>query len=115
MKPGSRSIRGALSTYAWVAGGATLALALALGWLWRDEAAGAAVQLPAGGPFVGATLDDGWRTHRLLPGATLRLPAGSYRVTLFDAAGGDRRGLLQLGARDAILPGDLSALEPGAR
>jgi hypothetical protein len=108
VKLGARSIRGSLGTYAWVSVGVTAALAVVL---WLGPCGGplpARVTLDPEARWTGATFDDGARTWELGRDASLNLPAGTYRVTLFDAAGGSSRISLVLDGADRQLGDDVS-------
>jgi len=103
VKPGARSIRGALGTYAWVTLG-TMGAFLFVLWLGPcGGPADAKLTLAPDGGWIGATVDDGRRLWDLEPAESLSLPSGSYRVTLFAEEGRVRRGQLKLAEGQAIV------------
>ncbi|MFT7465497.1 MAG: hypothetical protein ACI9EF_003866, partial [Pseudohongiellaceae bacterium] len=114
MAVGARSLRGAMSTYTWVATAVTAGLALVL-WLGPCHAPSpAAVTLSAEGPWLEATLDDGSQLWELLPGEPLLLTPGDYRVTLFGADGHARRQDMTVGRINLTLGGDVPLSPSGS-
>ncbi|GJM20712.1 MAG: hypothetical protein DHS20C15_06270 [Planctomycetota bacterium] len=83
MKPGARSIRGAMGTYAVVAVIALALIALLLRFGPSLKPARAELTLPGDAGWSGAVLSGPDDTLELAPGETLRLPAGAWSLRLF--------------------------------
>jgi len=95
MRPGARSIRGAMGAYALAGFLAMVLLALVL-WIGGPAPARSLVLLPDSSPWISATLDDGRNLRTLRRGDRVEAPPASYRVTLFDAQGGHEERTLEV-------------------
>ncbi len=96
MKPGARSIRGAMGTYFWVSVVALVATAV---WLASGGVEGAPVSqaiLPADSGWAGATVGDGLHSVELEPGMSVGVSAGRWHVTLVPGPGGGEATLYTL-------------------
>jgi hypothetical protein len=97
MRPGARSIRGAMGAYALAGALSVAALAVVLWWGWPD-APRCEVELPADSPWVEAVLDDGRTLRTVQRGERIEAPPASYRVTLLDAGGRSEQRTVEIAA-----------------
>ena len=86
MRPGARSIRGAMGAYA-LAGFLLVALLALVLWIGGPEPQRCYVTLPADSRWTSAALDDGRSLRTLQRGERVEAPPARYRVTLLDAEG----------------------------
>jgi hypothetical protein len=86
VRPGARSIRGAMGAYALAGLLAVVLLGLVL-WVGGPEPQRCLVALPADSPWSSAALDDGRSLRTVLRGERIEAPPARYRVTLLDAQG----------------------------
>ena len=86
MRPGARSIRGAMGAYALAGALLVSGLALVL-WIGGPSAERCNITLPASSRWVAAVLDDGHNQRTLVRGERIEAPPGHYRLTLTDANG----------------------------
>ncbi len=95
MRPGARSIRGAMGAYA--AAGALVVGVLALVLWWGGpQVAHCRVELPADSAWESAALDDGRTLRTLQRGGQIEAPPGHYRLTLMHADGTSEQRTLQV-------------------
>jgi len=95
MRPGARSIRGAMGAYA-LAGAVAVALLALVLWIGGPEPERCFVALPADSPWTSATLDDGHSQRVVERGQRIEAPPARYRVTLQDAEGGSELRTLEV-------------------
>jgi hypothetical protein len=86
MRPGARSIRGAMGAYA-LAGFVAVALLALVLWIGGPEQQRCYVALPAASRWSSAVLDDGRSQRTLQRGGRVEAPPARYRVTLLDEQG----------------------------
>ena len=106
MKPGARSIRGAMGTYAVVALVALIVVALLLRYGPDLRPARAQVTLPAEAGWSGAVLSRADATWELSAGESLELPPGTWKLRLFahDGAVEDRALTLSADEQHTLQP-----------
>lgn len=104
MKPGARSIRGAMGTYAVVALIALVLVALLLRYGPDLRPARAQFTLPEAAGWSGAVLSRADATWELSAGESLELPPGAWKLRLFADDGSVEDRALTLSADEQHTP-----------